>query len=73
MEIRVKVKTGAKRESVSTLPDGRLAVSVKARPLGGAANIRAIALVAAHLGIPISRVRIVRGHTTPSKTISIKT
>lgn len=68
---RIKVTTGIKKESVTVLSDGRLAVAVDAARKGGEANARACALVAAHFSVPIKNVRIVKGHTASTKTIAI--
>lgn len=70
--LSVRVTTGAKKEKVEELKNGRLKVYVKAKPKQGAANARVIELVAAYYKVPATRVRIVRGHKTPSKILEIK-
>ncbi|MEK9177099.1 MAG: DUF167 domain-containing protein [Patescibacteria group bacterium] len=73
MEVRIRVKPGAKKESVSPLPDGRLEVSVKARPVGGRANQRILELVAEHFNVSVSQVHIAKGRTSRTKTVSVAT
>lgn len=71
MEMRVRVRTGGKKEEVRLLRDGRLGVSLREKTKGGAANARLLALVAKHFGVAAKAVRILRGHTTPSKTLLV--
>ena len=71
MEVRVRVKTGANKEDVTPLPDGRFEVTVKEKPKEGRANERVIELIARHFKVAEKSVRIIRGHTMPSKTLSI--
>lgn len=72
MQISVRVVAGAKMEGVEALPNNRFRVSVKAKAKAGAANERALELIAKHFGVTTKKVRIVRGHKTPSKIISIQ-
>ena len=71
MQVRIRVHTGVKREGVKLLPDGRLEVAVREKPEAGKANERVIELVANHLNVPQKSVRITRGRTTPSKSLTI--
>ncbi len=59
---------------VRALPDGQeqLAVYVTAAPEKGKANEALLRLLAKHLGVPLSSVRIVRGHTVRAKLIEIE-
>lgn len=70
-EVRIKVKTNAKSEQVTKRPDGRLEVSVRAKPEGGLANERVRELLALYFQVELEQVRIVRGSTTPTKTVQI--
>jgi uncharacterized protein len=58
---------------VRTLPDGQeqLAVYVTAAPEKGKANEALLRLLAQHLGVPPSSLKIVRGHTARTKLIEI--
>ena len=71
MQISVRVEAGAKREGVEALPKNRFRIKVKPKAEQGAANERAIELLAKHLKVPISKVRILRGHHSPSKIVSV--
>lgn len=71
MLIRVKVKTGARKESVIKKSEDRLEVSVRARAERGEANAQVLLLVAEYFGVSASKVRMVRGRTTPNKTLQV--
>ncbi len=71
MYISVRVIAGVKDEGVETLAGGRLRVRVSAPAKQGLANRRALELVAAHLQIPVGKVRLISGHHSPSKIFAI--
>lgn len=71
MYISVRVVAGAKVEKVEELPKGRLKISVKAPAERNLANKRVRELVAAHLHLPLAQVRLLSGHTSPSKIFSV--
>lgn len=70
MYISVRVVAGARAEKVEALPKGRLKVWVKAPAERNLANKRVRELVAAHLQMPLAKVRLLSGHTSPSKIFS---
>ncbi|HXK38738.1 MAG TPA: DUF167 domain-containing protein [Candidatus Paceibacterota bacterium] len=70
MYIKVRVKTGQKRESVVEGAKGTLAISVKEKAERNSANARIIKVIAERLGVPVKKVRIVNGHRAPSKLLS---
>ncbi len=72
MYVSVRVMAGARRESVEELKNGRLKISVKEPAEQNRANRRALELVAAHFHVLKSRVRLISGHTAPSKLFSIE-
>jgi len=72
MYIHVKVTAGAKRESLKAKNTDHYEIQVCEPAERNMANIRVIELVAIHLGIPKSHVRIINGHHNPSKLLSIK-
>lgn len=72
MYIKVKVKTGARREVVSKLSEDKFEISVKEKPINNEANRRIIFLISSHLGVKESNVRIVKGSRSPSKIVLIK-
>src|SRR5690606_22331985 len=67
----VHVKPGSKRPGIDAAPDGSLTVRVAARAIDGAANAAVIKAVAAHLGVPRSRLSVRRGHTSRTKQIEV--
>ena len=71
MKIFVKVKTGAKKESVKQIDDTHFAVAVSARPEKGKANDAVCRAIAEHFKIPLWRVGIVTGYTSKEKIIEI--
>ncbi|AYF96838.1 DUF167 domain-containing protein [Protaetiibacter intestinalis] len=74
-EMRVRVKPGSsKGPLVEAAPEGldaELVVYVRERAVDGRANAAVERVVAEHLGLPPSRVAIVRGHTGRSKLLRI--
>ncbi len=71
MLIKVRVTAGAKRESVSKRGKAFI-LSVKEKAERNQANLRARELVAREVGVPVSRVRLISGHHTPSKLFEVK-
>ena len=71
MHIKVRVKTGMKKESVREIGKGKLEISVREEAERNEANERAKQLVAAHYRVPTTKVRIVNGHQRPSKLLEI--
>lgn len=71
MYVSVHVSAGAKRESLEELPKGRLKISVKAPAERNLANHRVRELVAAHFLLPLHKVRLISGHTSPAKIFDI--
>ena len=71
MYIKVRAKTGAKNESVHRVSAEHFEISVREKPKNNLANHRTIALIAAELGVAPAKIRIVKGHRSPSKTLSI--
>ena len=68
--IKVRVTTGAKADSLM-LQGETLRIAVKAAPKENKANVRVRELVAEHLGLPTSAVRITKGHHSSSKLLQV--
>ncbi len=70
MLVKARVKAGAKNQSIKKVAD-RYEISVREKAEGGMANERVVALLARELGVPAKKLRIVKGHRSPSKTIEV--
>lgn len=70
--IKVKVASCAKENSIEKLKDDEFLVKTKAKSRDGKANESVISILSSYFKIPISRIRIIKGHTSPSKIFSLK-
>lgn len=68
--IAVRVTPRARRPGI-VLRDGQIRVSVTVAPEGGKANAEVQKLLARALGLPKSRLRLVRGQTARDKQFSV--
>lgn len=73
MYVKVRASTGAKKESVRVVSPDTLAISVKEKAERNLANARITDLVATHFGVPSKKIRMIKGHRSPSKTFAIDT
>ncbi|MDP3965484.1 MAG: DUF167 domain-containing protein [bacterium] len=71
MYIKVRVKTGQKKESVEPGSKGVFKIGVKEKAERNSANARVIKIIAERLGVPAKKVRIVNGHHSRSKILAI--
>lgn len=71
MYIKVRVKAGAKKDEIEQVNENTFNVSVKADARQNMANKSVIRIVAKYLEISENKVRIINGHQSPSKLISI--
>jgi uncharacterized protein len=70
LEVRLTPRAG--RDEIGGLRDGVLQVRVKAPPVDGKANEALRKLIAKRVGVPKSRVTIVRGERSRRKLIAIE-
>lgn len=70
LHIRVTPRGG--RDSIDGVQDHTLRVRVAASPVDGAANVAAVRLIAAAVGVPPSAVRIAGGATGRRKVVAIE-
>jgi len=70
MKIKVRVIPKAKQNRVEKTADG-FRVRVTAAPTDGKANEAVIKLLAEHLGVAKSKLRVVRGVTSRDKLIEL--
>ncbi len=73
MYVKVRVQAAAKKEEIKVVSENRFAISVKQKALQNLANRRIVELVAYHYKVPVKKVRIVSGHQSPSKILSVDT
>ena len=71
MKISVKVKPNSKESSVEVAPNNEYILRVKEKALDGRANAAAVKLLSEYLGIPKSRISIIKGHAARNKVIKI--
>ncbi|MDR1776060.1 MAG: DUF167 domain-containing protein [Actinomycetes bacterium] len=70
-QVHIRVKPRAAKNAVLGEREGYLEVAVTAPPADGAANTAVVKLLAAHFGVPKSRIRITRGQSARIKTVTI--
>ncbi len=71
MYIKAKVLAGVKKEQFIELAPDSFRISVREPAERNLANIRVRELVAGHFKAPVGRVKIVSGHHSPSKILSV--
>jgi hypothetical protein len=71
LRIAIKVQPRSSRAGVEPAGEGEYRVRVHSAPEDGKANAEMIELLAAHLGVPRSRIRIVRGASSRHKIVEI--
>lgn len=68
--LAVRVTPGARTEGLA-VSEGALQAKVRAKPQDGAANAAVMRLVAKALGLPMSRVELLRGDRSRDKLLKI--
>lgn len=71
MYVKVKIITGSRREVVTKIQEDLYDVSLKEKPLNNNANRRLLEIM--HEIFKKSSIRIISGHHSPSKILSIET
>jgi uncharacterized protein YggU (UPF0235/DUF167 family) len=71
MLIHVKIKPDSKKDEVIMKNDASYIVSVKEEAKENKANYAMLLLLAEHLNVSVSILRIITGHHSPSKIIEI--
>lgn len=72
MNINVRVIPKAKLNKITAETDGSLKVHTSVAPTDGKANDAVIKLLAEYLGVPKSRIKIVRGVTSRDKVFIVQ-
>ncbi len=70
--LTIKLKPGARKNSIELKDDGSLAVAVTSRPIAGKANEHLIALLSKTLHIPKSSCRIKKGLKSRDKVVLVE-
>ena len=70
--LQIRVQPGASRPRIQGLHGDRLKVAVQAPPVEGAANEAVIRFLSDALGIPPSRIHLIRGETSRQKTFFLR-
>jgi uncharacterized protein YggU (UPF0235/DUF167 family) len=73
MYIKVRVKTGSKKEIVKKVSEDHFEVSVREKAERNLANTRVREIIAEQVGLTVRKVKIIKGHHSPSKILSIST
>jgi uncharacterized protein YggU (UPF0235/DUF167 family) len=68
--LALRVTPGARTEGIEVVA-GRLVVKVRAKPHDGAANAAVLVLLGEALGVPTSRLRMLRGATGRDKLVQL--
>lgn len=71
MYIKVKVTPGSKKETFEQVSDEKFEISVKEPAKMNMANRRVMELVANHFDLPKGKVRLISGHRSPNKILSV--
>lgn len=71
MYIKVKVQAGAKKEIITKKGKDSYVISVKEKAERNLANKRVCEIMASLFNVSIKNVRIINGHQSPSKMLSI--
>ncbi len=71
MYVRVRVVAGAKKEKVERVREDHFDIAVKEPAERNLANGRVREIIADAFGVSVSSVRIVSGHHSPSKIMSV--
>ncbi len=69
MQLTVRVIPRARRNAVEPQADGTCRVYTTAAPADGDANAAVIKMLAKHLGVPKSTIKIIRGQTARDKVL----
>ena len=71
MKIKVLAKPNSNKEGIKKIDTNHFMVAVKEPPVRGEANRAILKLLSKYFGVPLSKVRMVHGHTTRNKVIEI--
>ena len=70
--VRIRVQPGARRNDVLGTVNQRLRIRTTAVPADGKANKAVIRLLAEYLQVPVSRIKLIGGHTHRNKRVIVR-
>lgn len=71
MYVKVRVRVGAKNEKVTKVKDKGFHIEVREKAEQNLANTRVREIIAQEYNVAIGKIRIIYGHHSPSKIISV--
>lgn len=71
MYLKIKVKAGQRREEILKVNENTFEISVREKAERNMANKRILEILSLELKIPVNKIRIINGHQSPTKLISI--
>ena len=71
MKLQIRVKTNSGKQEIESFGDNRYLVYLESAPENNEANIELLKLMAKHLGIPSTKLRIISGASGKDKTLEI--
>ncbi len=72
MFVRVTVKAKAKKDQVFPKKEGKFLIQTRQPAKEGRANQQVCLLLANYLGVPLERIKLIRGRTCPHKLFEIR-
>ncbi len=72
MYIKIKVFPDQKKESFAEVGENRFEARVRVPAEQNLANTRVMELVAEHFSVSVKKVKIISGHHSPSKILSVR-
>ena len=72
MYIRIVVHPGAKKERVLKESETEYTISVREKAERNQANRKVVEIIADELRVPQNRIRIISGHRSPRKILSVE-
>ena len=72
MILRIKLKPGSKTDEIVREADGTIKVKIRAQPVEGKANKYLVEYLSKVLGLPKSKITLLKGETNSFKTLQIE-
>ncbi len=72
MKINVKVKPNAKQNQIKKLGENSYEIRVTVPPEKGKANKKVIEILSKEIGVPKSKIKLIRGETSREKVFEVE-